>query len=107
MGKLDPDKKPADMKTVTDDAYKSDKSLGITWPSLYALPPYDSKGNTLKQRRIFMQDYMTVANFVLDRHSLQNAYVTVPDLRALQISLGLSVDLEWQTGLTFDVILGQ
>ena len=107
VGKLDPDKKPADMKTVTDDAYKSDKSLGITWPSLYALPPYDSKGNTLKQRRIFMQDYMTVANFVLDRHSLQNAYVTVPDLRALQISLGLSVDLEWQTGLTFDVILGQ
>ena len=90
-----------------DAAYKADKSLGITWPAHYALPPYDTDGSTLKQRRVFMQDYMTIANFVLSRKSLQNAYVTVPDLRYLQISLGMSVDLEWQTGLTFDVILGQ
>ena len=95
------------MGDVTDMAYKSDKSLGITWPTKYALPPYDADGNTLKQRRVFMQDYMTVANFILNRYSLQNAYVTVPDLRSLQISLGMSVDLEWQTGLTFEVILGQ
>lgn len=106
-GKLDPDAKPGNLSDVTDAAYKSDKSLGITWPTKYALPPYDADGSTLKQRRVFMQDYMTVANFILDRYSLQNAYVTVPDLRSLQISLGMSVDLEWQTGLVFDVILGQ
>ena len=106
-GKLDPDAKPGTMGDVSDGAYKSDKSLGITWPKNYALPPYDANGGTLKQRRVFMQDYMTVANFILNRYSLQNAYVTVPDLRSLQISLGMSVDLEWQTGLTFDVILGQ
>ena len=106
-GKLDPDAKPASMKDVSDASYKADKSLGITWPDHYALPPYDTDGSTLKQRRVFMQDYMTIANFVLSRKSLQNAYVTVPDLRSLQISLGMSVDLEWQTGLTFDVILGQ
>lgn len=106
-GKLDPDAKPGTVGDVTDAAYKSDKSLGITWPTKYALPPYDADGSTLKQRRVFMQDYMTVANFILDRYSLQNAYVTVPDLRSLQISLGMSVDLEWQTGLVFDVILGQ
>ena len=106
-GKLDPDAKSGTVGDVTDMAYKSDKSLGITWPTKYALPPYDADGNTLKQRRVFMQDYMTVANFILNRYSLQNAYVTVPDLRSLQISLGMSVDLEWQTGLTFEVILGQ
>ena len=106
-GKLDPDAKPGNLSDVTDGTYKSDKSLGITWPKNYALPPYDADGSTLKQRRVFMQDYMTVANFIINRYSLQNAYVTVPDLRSLQISLGMSVDLEWQTGLTFDVILGQ
>ena len=106
-GKLDPDARPASMNDVSDAAYKADKSLGITWPAHYALPPYDTDGSTLKQRRVFMQDYMTIANFVLSKKSLQNAYVTVPDLRSLQISLGMSVDLEWQTGLTFDVILGQ
>ena len=106
-GKLDPDARPASMTDVSDAAYKADKSLGITWPAHYALPPYDTDGSTLKQRRVFMQDYMTIANFVLSKKSLQNAYVTVPDLRSLQISLGMSVDLEWQTGLTFDVILGQ
>ena len=106
-GKLDPDARPASMTDVSDEVYKRDKSKGITWPTNYALPPYDATGNTLKQRRVFMQDYMTVANFVLNRKSLQNAYVTVPDLRSLQISLGMSVDLEWRTGLTFDVPLGQ
>ena len=50
---------------------------------------------------------MTIAHFVLNKNSLKNAYVTVPDLRSLQISLGMSVDLEWQTGLTFEVPLGE
>ncbi len=50
---------------------------------------------------------MTTANFVIGENSLKSAYVTVPDLRSTQISLGLSVNLEWQTGLVFDnVILG-
>lgn len=106
-GRLDPDQRPSTLTDVSDAAYKSDKSLGIVWPSNYALPPYDTDGQTLKQRRVFIQDYMTVAHFVLNKNSLKNAYVTVPDLRSLQISLGLSVDLEWQTGLTFDVPLGE
>ena len=107
VGKLDPDQRPSTLSGVSDSAYDLDKSLGITWPENYALPPYDTNGNTLKQRRVFMQDYMTVANFVLNRESLQKAYVTIPDLRSSQISLGMSVDLEWQTGLSFDVILGE
>lgn len=79
----------------------------IIWPTTYALPPYDASGNTIQTKRVFIQDYMTTANFVLTATSLQHAYVTVPDLRSTQISLGLSVDLAWSAGLTFnDIELG-
>ena len=51
--------------------------------------------------RVFIQDYTTTANFTIN--SLKNAYVTIPDLRATRLQLGLSVDLKWQNGLTFEV----
>ena len=99
--KLDPD---AGLST-------SDLSAGIEWPSddaPYALPPYDADGKTLKQRRVFIQDYKTVANLKFTEKSLQHALVAMPDLRSAQISLGLSVDLSWSKGLTFnDVELGK
>lgn len=108
VGKLNPDKRPTTLSEVTDDEYAADKSLGITWPTNYALPPYDTDGNTIKERRVFIQDYMTKATFVIGETSLQHALIAVPDLRSGQISLGLSVDLSWRTGINFgDVILGQ
>ena len=113
VGKLDPDDMPSGLKKADNTAYtqeefEADRSLGITWPSSYALPPYDSDGNTIKERRVFIQDYKTVANFVLGPTSLQHALVSVPNLRSGQISLGLSVDVEWHTGLKFsDIILGK
>ena len=99
IGKLDPD---ANRSTA-------DRSEGVTWPTdgLQALPPFTATGETLKERRVFMQDFMTTAHFVIGATSLQKAYSTVPDLRSTQISLGLSVDLKWETGLVFDdIILG-
>lgn len=51
--------------------------------------------------RVFVQDYTTNLNVTFN--SLRNAYVTIPDLRASKLQLGLSVDLTWQTGLTFNV----
>jgi len=111
-GKLDPDAIKVSGKSPDD--IKTDKSLGIDWPTDYEMPPYytteqaaaannntlDSK--TIKQRRVFMQDYMTEATFVLTENSLKHALVAVPDLRSTQISLGLSVDLKWNKGLVFD-----
>ena len=99
IGKLDPD---AGRSTT-------DRSEGVTWPAdthPQALPPFNNTdGTTIKERRVFIQDFMTTANFVISQKSLQHAYVTVPDLRSTQISLGLSVDLKWETGLLFDNIL--
>lgn len=56
-------------------------------------------GTTLND--VFVQDYVTTANLTIT--SLKNAYVTIPDLRASELVLGLSVDLKWDTGLKFDV----
>lgn len=50
---------------------------------------------------VFMQDYKTKATLTIK--SLKNAYNTIPDLRATQLSLGLAVDLTWKDGIVFDV----
>ena len=70
---------------------------------------------TLKQ--VFKQDYVTTANFTIQKNALDEstnpkqdkglgaAYNVIPDLRTPALSIGLSVDLTWQSGLTFDVDL--
>ncbi|MCI6339005.1 MAG: hypothetical protein MR802_14005 [Prevotella sp.] len=70
----------------------------ITWPEA-------TKSNfpAREVNRVFIQDYTTKAKFTIN--SLKNAYVTIPDLRASKLQLGLSVDLQWRTGLTFDVTI--
>ncbi len=84
------------------------------WSSLvqasndHPLPPYNTDGTSKETVRVFMQDFMTTANFWFGEQSLQEALLTVPDLRHNSLTLGLSVDMSWSTGITFsDVILGQ
>lgn len=88
------------------------QGTAVKWPS------YDGSNTTFdlkdsyKDRypvqygkdRVFVQDFTTKADFTIN--TLKNAYVTLPDLRASLLQLGLSVDLTWQTGMTFDVPLG-
>ena len=83
-----------------------DKTIN-SWPDTYAIPPYTDAGASQKITRIFTQDYVTTATFKIGENSLKNAYTTVPDLRASQTSLGLSVDLQWLPGLSFETTLGQ
>ena len=74
----------------------------------YCYPPFHPEtGATIEAPRVFMQDYMTTATLKLTETSLQHAYVTVPDLRSSQISLGVSIDMEWKEGLAFDVEMGK
>lgn len=51
--------------------------------------------------RVFVQDYVTTANFKIK--DLKSAYNCIPDLRTSGINVGLAVDLSWKTGITFDV----
>ena len=69
-------------------------------------PPFDASGNTINAPRVFMQDYVTTVKMNFTPESLAHAYVTMPDLRAGQVSLGLSVDVSWEKGFEFDVNLG-
>jgi hypothetical protein len=85
----------------------SESVSAFAWPAKYALPPYAADGSTVQAKRVFIQDYVTTAKFVINQYSLQHAYNTVPDLRSAQISLGLSVDLEWRPGLVFESTLGE
>ena len=99
IGILDPDDITGEGHTAT----------APTWDiANYALPPYDiTTGATIQTPRVFIQDYTTTARFTLGQYSLKSAYITVPDLRSSQLSFGMSVDMEWETGMSFDVELGK
>ena len=75
------------------------------WPTNYPIPPYTAAGASQKVTRVFVQDFMTTATFKIGANSLKNAFITVPDLRSTQASLGLSVDLNWREGLSFEANL--
>ena len=84
----------------------------VQWPSYDGSNPsfnlkdsYEGRYPVQNNRnRVFVQDFTTKADFTIN--TLKNAYVTLPDLRASLLQLGLSVDLTWQSGMTFDVPLG-
>jgi hypothetical protein len=53
------------------------------------------------EKKVFEQDKITTARFNIT--SLKGAYNVVPDLRLPALELGLSVNLEWSVGGSFDV----
>ena len=53
------------------------------------------------ERKVFKQDYTTTARFNIN--SLKKAYSTIPDLKAPQLEIGMSVDLTWQSGHTYNI----
>ena len=65
------------------------------------LNPTDKTLQNVTNVSVFLKDYTTTATVKIS--SLQNAYNTIPDLRANDMELGLSVDLEWTTGVSYDV----
>ena len=53
--------------------------------------------------QVFKQDYITTALLTINENSLKSAYNVVPDLRSPKLEFGLSVNLEWRKGLTFEI----
>ena len=64
---------------------------------------WNATDNVIKQ--VIKQDYVTIVNLTIGANSLKKAYNVVPDLRSPKLEFGLSVDLHWRTGITFDVEL--
>lgn len=76
-------------------------------------------GSANTGNKVFKQDFKTIANFIIaagkpntdptwvdgttvNDGGLGAAYNTIPDLRTPKLELGLSVNLEWQAGITFE-----
>ena len=76
----------------------------ITWTDHKSFDTTDTGYNV---NRVFIRDAKTVATFTLQKNCLKNAYSTIPDLRSIQMLFGISVDLAWKAGLTFNVNIGE
>ena len=104
------DKKPVfvaiELKNNSDkDFYGKDGIIlkGAKFYLVGQLTPNATEGvtNPNSVDRVFVQDYVTTANFKIK--DLKSAYNCIPDLRTSGINVGLTVDLSWKTGITFDV----
>ena len=95
IGCLDPTSVTTEINWPSYNDIKGENTLPTSYQGRYPVK-FDTK-------RVFVQDFTTTATFTIN--SLKNAYVTIPDLRASKLQLGLSVDLSWRTGLTYDVTI--
>lgn len=104
----------AELKCAPKDLVYPTSTQTITWPTYYQIPPLYGvdgaavpsgkvAGQSKQIPRVFIQNFMTTATFRIGKESLKKAYVSVPDLRSTQMSLGMSVDLSWQSGYTYDL----
>lgn len=76
--------------------------------------PQDSENKDINVGQIFKQDYVTKVNLTISKNEkdattnsdqkkgLGGAYNVLPDLQNPSLELGLSVDLSWTPGLTFN-----
>ncbi len=53
--------------------------------------------------KVFAQDYVTKAKFTITPADLDKATHVIPDLTKAEQELGLSVNLEWTAGDTYNV----
>lgn len=99
IGELDPEK-----VGLTPAEFPAD---GASDKMVHRIPPYNEDGTSQKIQRVFIEDYLTKATFTIGANSLKHAYLTTPDLRSSSMTFGLSVDLDWSTGIDFgEVLLG-
>ena len=103
------------MENTGNDFYGSDGQLipaGTKFYLVGQLKPADASNysdsgltSVINKDKLFQQDVTTVVTFKIGAETLKSAYNVIPDLRSPKLEFGLSVDLNWQSGLTFDVEL--
>lgn len=72
--------------------------VGVLKPDANTTQRYSTATDSPVIKKAFVQDYVTTANFTVN--SFQNAYNCLPDLRVPHLEIGMSVDLNWKTGIT-------
>ena len=92
----------------SDRAFKGADGIIETGAKFYLIgtlePKEDDNVDGVTNPSVFMSDYQTTAKVTIT--SLAKAYNCIPDIRTTSMQLGLSVDLEWKTGLQYDVSIG-
>lgn len=83
------------------DFYGKDGMIIPAGGKFYLVGQLESSAATETGEKIFKQDYNTIAKFNIT--NLKSAYNGLPDLRTPSLQLGMSVDLNWEKGHTFDV----
>lgn len=84
-----------------DDFYGIDHQMIPAGARFYMIGKLAASAATETDSKVFKQDYTTTARFSIN--NLTKAYNTIPDLKAKQLEIGMSVDLYWTAGHTYDV----
>ena len=107
-----------ELKNDIKDFYGKDGQLIKKDTKFYMVGALTASEATETGGCVFKQDYITTANFTINDGTakptptdptftnpagLGTAYNVIPDLRTPQLELGMSVDLNWQTGHSYDV----
>ena len=94
-----------ELKNNTNQAFQGADGIVHADATFYLIGKLDPDMETGEGKHIsvFEKDHFTTATVTIN--SLTNAYNCVPDLRTPKLELGLSVDLEWQEGLSKDVTI--
>lgn len=105
-GKDSQDKVNIAIELVNNTGKNFEGADGIIYAGskFYLVAQLDPNGTSVTnddKKSVFMKDYKTTATLTIS--SLKNAYNGIPDLRSTSLQFGLAVNLEWQTGLSFDV----
>ena len=109
LGKLDPTAATGVVQTNPNESVfpAADDAEGNMLVPYYQETSGDHvKGQTIPAKRVFIADHTTKVIFTIHHDALQKAFLSVPDLRATSLALGLSVDLKWDDGFTYNVDLG-
>lgn len=69
----------------------------------YLVAKLKAENANVTTNTVFKQDYTTTATLTIN--SLKSAYNEIPDLRTPQLELGMSVDLTWTAGNTYDITI--
>ncbi|MCR5050736.1 MAG: hypothetical protein K6A36_06585 [Paludibacteraceae bacterium] len=85
------------------DFYGIDQQLIPAGARFYMVGKLAASAATETGSKVFKQDFTTTARFSIS--NLAKAYSTIPDLKAPQLEIGMSVDLSWQAGHTYDISL--
>jgi len=86
-----------------DDFYGVDHQMIPAGARFYMVGKLEAAAATETESKVFKQDYTTTARFSIN--NLKKAYNTIPDLKAPQLEIGMSVDLYWTAGHTYDINL--